>query len=159
MRKLACHWLIFLGTALFVLSAWQLLLSGDPLNPFSDGMREAWLQMAPLFLVLLALLPVFIWDTVKFSNHFAGPMLRLRRAIRALADGEKVQPLKFRNGDFWIPVADDFNAMLKTIDAAAENGDRRRSAGASDEPVCDGHRGTTAAATAPAVRSPVALGK
>jgi hypothetical protein len=49
------------------------------------------------------------------SNRFVGPMYRLRGAIRDVARGKDIQPLKFRNDDFWQDVAGDFNDLLERI--------------------------------------------
>ena len=42
-------------------------------------------------------------------------MLRLRRAMRELARGEDVQPVRFRDGDFWHDFAEEFNAIAARI--------------------------------------------
>jgi len=38
-----------------------------------------------------------------------GPVYRLRRSMRALADGN---PVHFRDGDFWYDFAEDFNRVV-----------------------------------------------
>ena len=58
------------------------------------------------------------------SNRFVGPMYRLRNTLRQLADGESVHPIKLREKDFWIDVADDVNRVIKIVQDAepqAEN--------------------------------------
>ena len=115
--RILVHW-VFLLTATFVtLYVWQFLLSGDPQRPFSPQMRDVWSRFLPLLVVFLCLLPAFVWDTVKFSHRFVGPMFRLRSSMRALAKGESVAPIKLRRGDFWREAADDFNALLQKIRA------------------------------------------
>ncbi len=54
---------------------------------------------------------------MRLSNRFAGPMLRLRRSLRALGRGEYVEPLEFRGADFWQEFADDFNSVLRRVQA------------------------------------------
>ena len=71
--------------------------------------------MTPVFLFLAAVLPIFIWETVKFSSRFVGPMYRLHRTIQSINAGEKFQPIRFREDDFWHDVADDFNKMMKKL--------------------------------------------
>ncbi len=120
-RRIVLQWLLFFAASVVVLPLWQLLLSGDLLRPFSQGMIDMWVQNAPVFVILLALLPAFVWDTVTLSNRFAGPMYRLRGTLRHLAAGEDVQPIRFRKGDFWQDVADDFNLVLERL--ASEQGE------------------------------------
>lgn len=57
------------------------------------------------------LLPVVLYDMVRFSHRFAGPMVRLRDCMRRAAAGEEVGPLRFRDDDYWQELADAFNAM------------------------------------------------
>jgi hypothetical protein len=61
------------------------------------------------------MLPIFIVDTIKLSNRFAGPIYRLRLTIRSLAEGETFRPLRFRDFDFWQGLADDFNMMVDRL--------------------------------------------
>jgi hypothetical protein len=63
-----------------------------------------------------AMLPIVLLDMVKFSHRFAGPMVRLRDSMRRSAAGEHVEPIRFRDGDYWQDLADAFNAMQARID-------------------------------------------
>ena len=49
------------------------------------------------------------------GQHGAGPLVRLRRSMRALARGEHVEPIKFREGDFWQEFAEEFNAVAARV--------------------------------------------
>lgn len=115
-KRIILHWLIFLALAGLMLPIWQLWSSGDIFRPFSTIMLEGWKSTAPVFFALVALLPLFIWDTVMFSNRFAGPMYRFHGSIRKLAAGDDVPPIKLRKGDFWTDFADDFNELLKRLE-------------------------------------------
>jgi hypothetical protein len=48
-------------------------------------------------------------DIVRMSNRFVGPVVRLRGALRELAENRPAQPLNFRDDDFWRELATDFN--------------------------------------------------
>ena len=63
-------------------------------------------------LVLLALLPAFMLDTIRFSNRFVGPILRLRRHLRELGNDMNTEPCAFRDNDFWRGMANDFNTLI-----------------------------------------------
>lgn len=77
-----------------------------------------WFHYAPVFVSTLLLLPILIIDTLTVSNRFAGPMVRLRKAMRQLADGDtNVSPLEFRKKDFWKDFADDFNRLLARMES------------------------------------------
>ncbi|OHB85976.1 MAG: hypothetical protein A2V98_09380 [Planctomycetes bacterium RBG_16_64_12] len=114
-RRIILHWLLFLAAALVVLPFWQVLSSGNLFSPFSRLMADGWAATAPVFVILIAMIPIFVWDTVTLSNRFVGPMYRFHKTIERLAAGEEVEPIRLRKGDFWKDVADDFNAVLERI--------------------------------------------
>jgi hypothetical protein len=114
-RRIILHWIIFFCIVSFALPLWQIYSRIDLSSPFSTLILQGWAESAPVFVILLATLPIFIWDTVKLSHRFAGPMYRLQKAIQDIAAGERPQSVGLRKGDFWINVAEDFNAMLERL--------------------------------------------
>ena len=52
---------------------------------------------------------------LRFTHRFAGPVLRLRRELRDLADGKQSPTLKFRDGDYWKDLAVEFNRVAALI--------------------------------------------
>ncbi len=125
-RRIMLHWTILFLTSIALLTIWQLLVSGDPFNLYSDHMKAMWAKVIPVFVVFLVLLPVFIYDTVKFSNKFTGPVFRLQNKIRSLSEGEITNQVTFRKNDFWHELADDFNALLEKTDSDAyQNSDNK----------------------------------
>jgi hypothetical protein len=46
-------------------------------------------------------LPLVIFDIVRLSNLFVGPIYRLRHHLDELNDDPNCRPLKFRDDDFW----------------------------------------------------------
>jgi len=111
--RLVLHWFMFVLAVAALSPLWQLLLTGPVWTSFSDCWQSVMDDMAMLGTALVCLLPYFIYDSLKLSNRFAGPMYRVHREIAALAKGESVPPLKFREGDFWTEIADDFNGMVR----------------------------------------------
>lgn len=113
--RIAAHWFIFLGLSMFVNCSLQMLGSFDRGSIWSS-LQKAMLGQVGSVAVLLALLPWFIHDSLKLSNRFAGPMVRLRKSIIALSTQEETRPVSFRSGDFWQEIADDFNQLrLRTL--------------------------------------------
>ena len=87
---------------------------------YAPGNQSVWQAIArsfgaqaPLLCLMFMLIPVYVWDIVKLSHRFAGPMLRLRGILNELADGGRATQLKFRPGDFWQDTATDFNRFYK----------------------------------------------
>jgi hypothetical protein len=81
----------------------------------------------------LGFLPLAVIDMVRLSHRFAGPMLRFRRAMHELGRGEHVEPLRFRDGDFWQDLATDFNAVLNRVQDQRENRETDRALAADPD--------------------------
>jgi hypothetical protein len=64
----------------------------------------------------LILLPFVLYDVLATSNRFAGPLFRMRQAMRDLTEGQHVEPIQFREKDFWRDVADEFNALAAYVE-------------------------------------------
>jgi len=113
-KRIVLHWVTFVAVAVgitFVLH----FLTENPFQTWSEASSEMWSRHGMFFLVLLVMLPAFVWDTIKLSNRFAGPMLRFRAAVKSLASGEPCEPIEFRGDDFWCDLARDFNKVVDRI--------------------------------------------
>ncbi|TWT80989.1 hypothetical protein CA13_24360 [Planctomycetes bacterium CA13] len=111
LRKITLHWIVFFVCNAIALTIWIRLFEQPDANwetTFGDTMR----RFFPFFIVTLALIPAFVWDTIKLTNRFAGPILRLRGALASVSQGREVAPLSFRNNDFWQQMARDFNSVV-----------------------------------------------
>jgi hypothetical protein len=106
------NWLVFL----FTVAVFLLLIEMCTRSPY-DALQAAIHRHAPSLWAVVLLAPIFLWDLVKLSHRFAGPMVRLRREMRNLAEGRTVGPLHFRAGDFWKDMAADFNRVVERVQA------------------------------------------
>lgn len=113
-RRLVSHWALFLIVACGLSMGLKWML--DPFAPLSDTLADVWYTHAPLLAVLFALAPVFIYDAVRLSNRFTGPVHRLRQATRQLAEGKTPDRVEFRDNDFWKELAVDFNRIAERLD-------------------------------------------
>lgn len=67
----------------------------------------------------IIVLPLIYFDLLRVSHRFAGPIFKLRRALKAIAAGEKVDSVHFREDDYWHELANDFNAALAKLNEQA----------------------------------------
>lgn len=95
-------------------------------------LNRASLAFGPALLASLVLLPMVLFDVLRFSHRFAGPMHRLRRETQRLADGESIKPIAFRPGDYWGDLAADFNRVADQLQAL-----RATQAGGADPDPAD----------------------
>lgn len=108
--RVVLYWIACVITIALLTLCWH-LLTGDK-QPFRDHLSGMWSHSGPAFIASLALLPLVVIDILGFSNRLVGPLLRLRRGMRQLARGQRVEKLAFRDRDLWQECADDFNAVL-----------------------------------------------
>ena len=128
-RRLAVHWFAFLVLAI-VLSFILQFLRNPSTSPY-----EHWTQLlrnnGGFLLMTICFTPVFLYDSIKLSHKFVGPVLRLGQSLRDLSDGNHVESMKLRPDDYWQEIIGDFNAILPRFQAEE---DPSKSA-ASDKPT------------------------
>ncbi len=116
LKKVAVHWFLLFLCNTVALVIWVRLFE-QPDAAWGETLRDCLQRYLPFFVVTIALLPAFVWDTLKLTNRFAGPILRLRLALSDAADGRAVAPLHFRQNDFWREIAENFNSVIRRTSA------------------------------------------
>ena len=111
--RIAGYLVLFFVVFCNFLFAWKMWDEGpiDPWGQFVDTLRVN----VPVFVLLFVLVPVMAWDTIRFSHRLVGPLVRFRKTMQAIADGEAVRPIKLRDGDYLTDLRDDFNKMLEEL--------------------------------------------
>jgi hypothetical protein len=115
--RVVLYWVLCLIGIALMLLCWQIITG--PVRLFSRHFDDMWFYYKPVLIASFVLLPLVIVDILRFSNRFVGPLLRLRRSMRELARGENVEPIEFRDTDFWQEIADEFNAVRARMQAPA----------------------------------------
>ncbi|MCR4412654.1 MAG: hypothetical protein NUV77_09545 [Thermoguttaceae bacterium] len=113
--RVVLYWAACLLTMTLMLVCWRILTGSA--RAFYLQLDDMWFHYKPALVASVLLLPLVVVDVLRLSNHFAGPMVRLRRAMRALAEGKSVEPIYFRENDFWREFADEFNALATRVQA------------------------------------------
>lgn len=106
----------FIGSLLAMATAAVLLAVRGAGADGGIGLGELLLVATPALAVSLLILPLVVWDSLKVSNRFVGPLFRLRRSLRKLGEGQPVEPIIFRPGDYWHEIAEEFNAAVARIE-------------------------------------------
>lgn len=114
-RQSLLHWICFGFATVVLLSMLQVLPGAGALK----SSRELWPAIrsisASVFITFMLLLPIFVLISLKQSNRIVGPVLRLRRALRELAEGKPYTPVVFRTNDFWFEMADDLSRAVERL--------------------------------------------
>lgn len=58
----------------------------------------------------------FIFEIIRFAHRLVGPVVAFRKVCRAIREGEAVEPIKLRQGDFLQDLKTDFNEMLTALE-------------------------------------------
>ncbi|MBI2825180.1 MAG: hypothetical protein HYX69_10885 [Planctomycetia bacterium] len=114
------YWAFCIVIVTSMLICWRILTG--PARMFYTHFDDLWFHYAPALVTSALLLPFILFDTVRISNRFVGPIYRLRSCMRQLARGEHVNPIKFRKDDFWREVADEFNEILAIVQDGKQPG-------------------------------------
>ncbi len=121
LKKIAFHWTIMFVVNALALVIWVRMFE-QPETAWATTFGDCIRRFLPFFVITAVLIPAFIWDTLKLTNRFAGPILRLRESLSVAARGSAVEPMHFRNSDFWQAIADDFNRLVARKDQVNESG-------------------------------------
>jgi len=113
-RESVWNWLLYFTAVAFLIGLLQ-LLRADPTKPLLEHLQTIGELVLTMFLVFAVLLPKFICDWFRLSHRFLGPVERVRRALRELADGKAYADIHFREGDFWDKLADELNAAVRSL--------------------------------------------
>lgn len=72
-------------------------------------------QVWPCLPTFVLLLPLVIFDIVRLSNRFVGPIYRLRMHLGRLNENASTYPLNFRDDDYWQQLAEPINQLQRTL--------------------------------------------
>lgn len=134
--KVVLYWIVCLITIVLMLLVWRIITG--PARMFYTHLDAMWFHFGPALIASFLLLPMVITDIIRFSNRFVGPILRLKRSMGRLARGEEVEPLEFREGDFWQEFAADFNAIRLRLQLSAAASNAKQDQYEQEDPVAVG---------------------
>jgi hypothetical protein len=138
--RVVLYWIVCILAVTVMLLCWELLTA--PVRELSTRLNDMWFHYGPALVASFLLLPLVVLDIIRMSHRFAGPLVRMRAAMRSLARCETVAPISFREDDFWLEFAQDFNAVAARL---------QRDPPSAGTPA---HPGDDAESDAPAVAHP-----
>jgi hypothetical protein len=118
--RIIWHWFSFLCACLVGIVLWTRLVEA-PTEGWEVILKRSFIQFVPFGIIAFSLLPFFLRDTIRLSNRFVGPIMRVRRALTDLADGKSPKPIEFRQGDFWKSLQHELNRVLTQHQASSES--------------------------------------
>lgn len=118
-KRVILHWFLFFILTCLSLFTLEYFL-GDMQLSMAEHAGVVVGKYSFFFVLMFAIMPTFIYDTVKLSHRFAGPIMRLKESLKDLAEGKEVAQLKFRENDFWRELSEDFNRVADRVQPVAE---------------------------------------
>ena len=109
--RILFHWACFAFLSFSILFGLECFRS-EPGQTMGQLLFGFWVKYSIFYCTLFVTIPLFAYDSLKLSNRFAGPMLRLKSSMQKLANDEPVDEIKFRSGDFWSELSGSFNSLL-----------------------------------------------
>ena len=104
---------IYLGSKMY-LSCIQSIIGNSAISdPYVDGILNFLLLSLAGFLIVVVLLLIFLG--IRFSHHVAGPIYRLKRDMKKLAKGDKIEHLQFRKTDMLNGIDEQLNIIAKKL--------------------------------------------
>lgn len=111
--RILLYWfgmLLYFGLSLACYQWWQY-----PEWTIAEHCQAMFEQVWPSLPSLILILPLVIFDVVRLSHRFVGPIYRLREHLRKLNLDSKTSPLFFRDDDYWQQLAEPINKLQEQI--------------------------------------------
>lgn len=119
-KRMIVHWLLFVALFMGLVIAVESGFRG-PGTSIAEIVQQTLEKYAMPLIIMVALMPAFLYDAIKLSNRFVGPIYRLKKGLSSLAKCQETPELKFRKGDFWGELADDFNNVAKRLPPTSQS--------------------------------------
>jgi hypothetical protein len=97
------------------------VLNGKQQVSFEEFVSSLVSQHLWVVLLAVAVFPVMLWEIVRLTHRFVGPLKQLGSEFRRLAEGGDIRAIKFRQGDFADEVEEAFNQYVASQLAARES--------------------------------------
>lgn len=100
--RIGIYWLVCQLTMVGTIAAFNFLSGGD---------GSAVQFLIPALIVSSLFLPIAMFEILRFSNRFVGPVVNLRRRLDDLATTGTTEEAKVRVGDFYSEICGSINAI------------------------------------------------
>lgn len=91
------------------------VMAGAEPRSFGDLYGEFVHENSSLWVCAFAILPIVLWDLLKFSHRVAGPLVRFQRTLESLTAGQTVNEVRLRRGDLLFDLEIAFNQYLASL--------------------------------------------
>ncbi|MCA9193063.1 MAG: hypothetical protein KDB03_14915 [Planctomycetales bacterium] len=111
--RVSLYWL--LGFVSVAIAAASYQYNKHPNWSYAEHSRQLFEAFWPWLPTVLLVLPLVMFDIIRLSNSFVGPIYRLRRHLDKLIENPTSPALSFRHGDYWQDIALPINLLQGEI--------------------------------------------
>lgn len=90
----------------------QRLQSEISARSFQELYQDFYDRHQPLLFCALGMMPVFLIDLFHLTHKIAGPLVRLKNALKSLTAGGRAERIRFRKGDLLMELEQTFNEFI-----------------------------------------------
>jgi hypothetical protein len=113
--RVVVYWMACVATIEILNLCWQIATCPEQPTFAAYFLNQDWWSSCVRIAASTLLLVPVIFDTLRFSNRFAGPIYRMQRVLRKVVEDGTVEPVKLRDNDFWHDFAGILNAALSRL--------------------------------------------
>lgn len=113
------------------------VMDGAEPRPFSDLYGQFLHEHQSMWLCAFAILPIVLWDLLKFSHRVVEPLVRFQRTLESLTAGETIHEVRLRNGDLLFDLQTTFNQYLASLRTLQSDSELASQKGGVNEPNSD----------------------
>ena len=121
LARTALYWMLYHGVLWMAMFLYRYaehhgaVQAGAEPRPFADLYGQFVNEHYSMWICSVAILPIVLWDLLKFSHRVVGPLVPFQRAIERLTAGEKVAEVRLRHGDLLSDLQATFNQYLTSL--------------------------------------------
>lgn len=146
LARTALYWVLYHGVLWMGMFMYRYaehrgaVLAGAEPRPFSTLYGQFVTEHFSMWVCAIAILPIVLWDLLKFSHRVVGPLVRFQRTIESLTAGKQVNEVRLRNGDLLFDLQTTFNqylTSLRTMEVEKEKAAAESETKVSPQPAAD----------------------
>ncbi len=121
LARTALYWMLYHGVLWMAMFLYRYaehrgaILAGAEPRPFAELYGQFVREQFSMWICAIAILPIVLWDLLKFSHRVVGPLVRFQRTLESLTVGKQVDAVRLRNGDLLFDLQTSFNQYLTSL--------------------------------------------
>jgi len=118
--RLVCYFVVYSVTLCHVAFLYEVMANLP--DAMARGMWALYVEFfgrqQPFLIACIAVLPILLYDMLKFSHRIAGPLYRCKKTMDAMTAGKPVAEFKPRQHDLLRDLIQSFNALIRKWNAS-----------------------------------------